>query len=207
MSVGGTPPNPLPANLNNIVMEFRVTGDAVDNSQVPSTLCTYPDVDLNEVVGTRIWNFDLVNGVFQINGKIFDEHRSDAQIIRNTTERWILRSALPAAGWVHPVHIHFEEFRILSRGLPVALGGPGEQPPPPLETGRKDVIQLRGRDQVEIFMRFRDFKGKYLIHCHNMNHEDTTMMVRWDIVGDDEGDLASNPNFIPNPNYRKGEQS
>jgi hypothetical protein len=53
-------------------------------------------------------------------------------------------------------------------------------------------------------MRFRDFKGKYLIHCHNMNHEDTTMMVRWDIVGDDEGDLASNPNFIPNPNYRKG---
>jgi FtsP/CotA-like multicopper oxidase with cupredoxin domain len=207
MTVGGTPPNPLPPNLNNIVMEFRVTGDAVDNSQVPSTLCEYPEVDLNEVVGTRIWNFDLVNGVFQINGKIFDEHRSDAQIVRNTTERWILRSALPAAGWVHPVHIHFEEFRILSRGLPVSLGGPGEQPPPPLETGRKDVIQLRGRDQVEIFMRFRDFKGKYLIHCHNMNHEDTVMMVRWDIVGDDEGDLASNPNFIPNPNYRKGEVS
>lgn len=207
MTVGGTPPNPLPPNLNNIAMEFRVTGDAVDNSQVPSTLCQYPDVNLDEVVGTRIWNFDLVNGVFQINGKIFDENRSDAQIVRNTTEKWILRSALPAAGWVHPVHIHFEEFRILSRGLPVSLGGPGEQPPPPLETGRKDVIQLRGRDQVEIFMRFRDFKGKYLIHCHNMNHEDTTMMVRWDIVGDDEGDLATNPNFIPNPNYRKGEAS
>ncbi|HEY1402874.1 MAG TPA: multicopper oxidase family protein [Pyrinomonadaceae bacterium] len=207
MNVGGTPPNPLPANLNNIVMEFRVTGDAEDNSQVPATLCEYPLLDLNEVVGTRIWNFDFVGGVFQINGKIFDEHRSDAQIVKNTAERWILRSSLPAAGWVHPVHIHFEEFRVLSRGLPVELGGPGALPPPPLETGRKDVIQLRGRDQVEIFMRFRDFKGKYLIHCHNMNHEDTTMMVRWDIVGDDEGDLASNPNFIPNPNYRKGEQS
>ncbi|HVG30898.1 MAG TPA: multicopper oxidase domain-containing protein [Pyrinomonadaceae bacterium] len=208
MTVGGTPPNPLPPNLNNIAMEFRVVGDEADNSQVPSTLCQYPDVNLNEVVGTRIWNFDLVNGVFQINGKIFDAARSDAQIVRNTAERWILRSTLPAAGWVHPVHIHFEEFRVLSRGLPVELGGPGMLPPPPLETGRKDVIRLNGRDQVEIFMRFRDFKGKYLIHCHNMNHEDTTMMVRWDIVGDDEGDLASNnPNFIPNPNYRKGEQS
>jgi len=207
MNVGGTPPDPLPPNLNNIVMEFRVTGDAVDNSQVPETLCQYPEINMDEVVGTRIWNFDFVGGVFQINGKIFDEHRSDAQIVRNTAERWILRSSLPAAGWVHPVHIHFEEFRILSRGLPVELGGPGMLPPPPLETGRKDVVQLRGRDQVEIFMRFRDFKGKYLIHCHNMNHEDTTMMVRWDIVGDDEGDLASNPNFIPNPNYRKGEQS
>jgi len=207
MNVGGTPPNPNPPNLNNIVMEFRVVGDEADNSQVPETLCQYPDLNLNEVVGTRIWNFDLVGGVFQINGKIFDENRSDAQIARNTTERWILRSALPVAGWVHPVHIHFEEFRILSRGLPVSLGGPGEQAPPPLETGRKDVIRLTGRDQVEIFMRFRDFKGKYLIHCHNMNHEDTTMMVRWDIVGDDDGDIASNPNFIPNPNYRKGDAS
>jgi FtsP/CotA-like multicopper oxidase with cupredoxin domain len=188
MTVGGTPPNPNPPNLNNIVMEFRVTGDAVDNSQVPSTLCQYPTLDLNEVVQTRIWNFDLINGVFQINNKIFDAARSDAQIQKNTAEKWILRSALPAAGWVHPVHIHFEEFRILSRGLPVALGGPGEQPPPPLETGRKDVIQLRGNDQVELFMRFRDFKGKYLIHCHNMNHEDTVMMVRWDIVGDDDDD-------------------
>jgi FtsP/CotA-like multicopper oxidase with cupredoxin domain len=188
MTVGGTPPNPNPPNLNNIVMEFRVTGDAVDNSQVPSTLCQYPTLDLNEVVQTRIWNFDLVGGVFQINGQIFDADRSDAQIQKNTAEKWILRSALPAAGWVHPVHIHFEEFRILSRGLPVSLGGPGEAPPPPLETGRKDVIRLSGRDQVEIFMRFRDFKGKYLIHCHNMNHEDTTMMVRWDIVGANDED-------------------
>lgn len=188
MTVGGTPPNPNPPNLNNIVMEFRVTGDAVDNSQIPATLCEYPLLDLNEVVQTRIWNFDLVGGVFQINGKIFDADRSDAQIQKNTAERWILRSTLPAAGWVHPVHIHFEEFRVLSRGLPVELGGPGALPPPPLETGRKDVIQLRGRDQVELFMRFRDFKGKYLIHCHNMNHEDATMMVRWDIVGDDDDD-------------------
>ncbi len=188
MNVGGTPPDPLPPNLNNIVMEFRVTGDAEDNSQVPETLCEYPPINLDEVVQTRIWTFDFVGGVFQINGKIFDENRSDAQIQKNTAERWILRSSLPAAGWVHPVHIHFEEFRVLSRGLPVELGGPGPQPPPPLETGRKDVIQLRGRDQVEIFMRFRDFKGKYLIHCHNMNHEDTTMMVRWDIVGEDDED-------------------
>jgi FtsP/CotA-like multicopper oxidase with cupredoxin domain len=208
MTVGGTPPNPNPPNLNNIVMEFRVVGDEADNSQVPATLCQYPDLNLNEVVGTRIWNFDLIGGVFQINNKIFDANRSDAQIAKNTAERWILRSTLPAAGWVHPVHIHCEEFRVLSRGLPVELGGPGMLPPPPLETGRKDVIKLNGRDQVELFMRFRDFKGKYLIHCHNMNHEDTVMMVRWDIVGDDEGDLASNnPNFIPNPNYRKGENS
>jgi hypothetical protein len=31
-------------------------------------------------------------------------------------------------------------------------------------------------------MRFRDFVGRYLIHCHNMIHEDDFMMARWDIV-------------------------
>jgi hypothetical protein len=33
-----------------------------------------------------------------------------------------------------------------------------------------------------IRLRFRDFVGRYLIHCHNMNHEDDFMMARWDIV-------------------------
>lgn len=205
MFVGGGAPVPLPPNVENIVMEFRVTGDAPDFSQVPETLCEYPALNLDEVVGTRIWNFDLVGGVFVVNGQIFDANRSDAQVQKGTAERWILRSALPAAGWVHPVHIHFEEFRVLSRGLPVELGGTGPQPPPPLETGRKDVIQLRGRDQVEIFMRFRDFTGKYLIHCHNMNHEDNVMMVRWDIVDNPPPQPVAN--FTPNPNYKKGGRS
>jgi hypothetical protein len=31
-------------------------------------------------------------------------------------------------------------------------------------------------------MQFRDYNGRYLIHCHNMNHEDAFMMARWDIV-------------------------
>jgi FtsP/CotA-like multicopper oxidase with cupredoxin domain len=208
MNVGGTNPNPLPPNLNNIVMEFRVVGTAQDHSEVPSTLCSYPDADpaaaaASESVATRIWNFDLIGGVFQINNQIFDANRSDAQIQKGTAETWILRSALPAAGWTHPVHIHFEEFRPLTRGLPVELDGPGEGPVPPLETGRKDVIQLRGRDQVRLFMRFRDFTGKYLIHCHNMGHEDNVMMVRWDIVNNPPPQPIS-ANYIPNPNYKKG---
>jgi hypothetical protein len=33
-------------------------------------------------------------------------------------------------------------------------------------------------------MQFRDYSGRYLIHCHNMAHEDNFMMVRWDICPD-----------------------
>ena len=52
----------------------------------------------------------------------------------------------------------------------------------PEELGRRDVYRLPAQERLVIRMRFRDFVGRYLIHCHNMNHEDDFMMVRWDIV-------------------------
>jgi hypothetical protein len=45
-------------------------------------------------------------------------------------------------------------------------------------------MRLQAGEGALIKMQFRDFLGRYLIHCHNMNHEDAFMMVRWDIVPD-----------------------
>ena len=184
---GGAEPVPLPPNIANAVMRFDVVGDFPDHSRVPETLCELPPVDLNEVVGTRVWNFDLINGVFKVNEKIYDETRCDAHVQKGTAEKWILRNKLPHSRWVHPVHIHCEEFQILSFNGAM---------PPPHERGRKDVIALAGGDEAEIFMRFRDFTGKYLIHCHNMAHEDDFMMVRWDIV--DNPPPQPSATFMPN---------
>ena len=41
---------------------------------------------------------------------------------------------------------------------------------------------IDGQERFVIRLKFRDFVGRYLIHCHNMGHEDAFMMVRWDIV-------------------------
>ena len=88
-----------------------------------------------------------------------------------TAEIWNLRNT--SGGWVHPVHIHFEEGRILKRnGID----------PPAHERGRKDVYFLGPDESVQIFMRFRDFPGKYVMHCHNTIHEDHAMMARYDIL-------------------------
>jgi FtsP/CotA-like multicopper oxidase with cupredoxin domain len=75
--------------------------------------------------------------------------------------------------WHHPVHIHMEEGRILSRN---------GAPPPPHEVCRKDIYSLEPGEEVRVFIRFRDFVGKYMMHCHNLTHEDHAMMVRFDIV-------------------------
>ncbi|HEV3317475.1 MAG TPA: multicopper oxidase domain-containing protein [Candidatus Angelobacter sp.] len=179
--VGFPSPTPLPAGvtIEEVTMRFDVVGDEEDFSQVPQTLTDYPDINQIPIANTKTWEFvnnpNAPAGLnFQINGKTFDPNRSDHQVRQGTAEIWTLRNLTVNSNWTHPVHIHFEEFRILQRN--------GAPPTNPLETGRKDVIRMPPQNEVKLFLQFRDFKGKYLIHCHNMNHEDNFMMVRWDIV-------------------------
>lgn len=60
--------------------------------------------------------------------------------------------------------------------LPVFMGGP-----------RRDVATLLPNDEIKVYFKFKDFLGKYVMHCHNVVHEDHAMMVRWDIVEPGEG--------------------
>jgi FtsP/CotA-like multicopper oxidase with cupredoxin domain len=95
---------------------------------------------------------------------------------QNSVENWILENR--SGDWTHPIHIHFEEHRILSRN--------GVRPPLAVERSRKDVSRLQPNERVQLFFRFRDFHGRYPMHCHNMVHEDHAMMLRWEI--EPEGD-------------------
>jgi len=188
--VGQPSPDPLPAGvtIQQVVMRFEVVADPIkpDNSQVPKVLTTYPAINLNEVVTTRIWEFEL-EGSFKINHRTFDPARADATVQQGTAETWILHNrSVAAPGWTHPVHIHFEEGFVLARND--LLRDDPLHPLDPLDMGRRDVYPIRAAsvdlpagEKVLLFMRFRDFFGKYMIHCHNMNHEDAFMLTRWDI--------------------------
>ena len=35
---------------------------------------------------------------------------------------------------------------------------------------------------MTVVMRFMDFEGRHVMHCHNVVHEDHAMMIRWDIL-------------------------
>jgi FtsP/CotA-like multicopper oxidase with cupredoxin domain len=91
-----------------------------------------------------------------------------------TLEVW---SILGSGGWSHPVHVHFEEGIILTRG--------GVAPPEWEKWARKDVYRVGAEadstDSVEMAIRFREFAGTYMEHCHNTQHEDHSMLLRWDI--------------------------
>jgi FtsP/CotA-like multicopper oxidase with cupredoxin domain len=145
--------------------------DETDYSVLPSTLRPQPSINLQEVVRTRQWVLNRENSIWTINDRIFDVNAVRATVKRGTAEIWELQNK--SSGWSHPMHIHFEEFRILSRN---------GKTPPPWEQGRKDVVVVGPSETVRIFMRFRDFVGRYPMHCHNLTHEDHAMMLRWDIV-------------------------
>ena len=188
--VGFPSPDPLPTGLRieDVVMQFNVVAREPwfpkDTPPIPATLCTYPT--LPPVNNNWEWQFVLVSGVFRVKrpgdavGCVFDPDHPAHCILRGTTEEWLLNNNI-ASGWTHPVHIHFEEFRTVGR---FTNGVPQIPFVPPLMSGRKDVSRLEPGQGTLLRMQFRDYNGRYLIHCHNMAHEDNFMMVRWDICPD-----------------------
>jgi FtsP/CotA-like multicopper oxidase with cupredoxin domain len=124
-----------------------------------------------EATVTRRFEFDRSSGAWTINGRLFDPEQPMVQSKLGATERWVLVNK--SGGWWHPVHIHLETFQVQT------VNG---RPPPPWEQGNKDVVLLGPNDVAEVLMRFRDWPGKWVFHCHNIEHEDMRMMARFDVV-------------------------
>ena len=103
----------------------------------------------------------------KINGLVFDMHRVDARIERDALELWEIRNdhSMP-----HPIHIHGTQFQIVDRDQSTDL--------PPHEAGWKDTVLIAGETVVRVLVRFV-YPGIYLLHCHNLEHEDDGMMINF----------------------------
>lgn len=179
------------------IMRFDVVeATGPDPSRVPKKFRPLPPVDLTQVKFHRTWDFDYVGGLWTVNGRVFDENRIDAGIEQGSAEIWTFRNM--GNDWAHPIHSHFTEFIILEvNGKPLpqtSVQGANERfieqfndkadPAIKVFMGgpRRDVATLLPGDEIKVFMRWNDFLGKYVLHCHNVIHEDHAMMIRWDIV-------------------------
>jgi FtsP/CotA-like multicopper oxidase with cupredoxin domain len=173
------------------IVRFDIGSKVRDDSRDPAdpklgafTLRDLPDPDFLALMAraakapTRTFRFERGNGAWMVNGRFFDENVVSAAVPQESEEVWVLQN--PGDSWRHPVHIHFEEHRVLSRNRVQVQ--PNAQFNACIDYARKDVIPLNGNEEVRVFMRFRDMKGRYVMHCHNVVHEDHAMMVRWDIV-------------------------
>jgi spore coat protein A, manganese oxidase len=84
----------------------------------------------------------------------------------------IWRLVNKSGGWNHPLHIHLIDFKVLDRN---------GRPPFPYEKGPKDVVYLGENEAVRVLMKFGPHTGRYMVHCHNLVHEDHDMMGQFSV--------------------------
>jgi spore coat protein A len=162
--------NDLGIGTTTQVMRFRVIGRCTDDSRIPGRLSTIEALAPGRAVRTRQWRFRRAESgthpAWLINGRAFDPGRLDANPRLGEIEVWRFTTDLH-----HPVHLHLEQFQVLSR-----RGGPPGQ----YDAGWKDTVDIRPSETVEVAVRFTDYAGRYVLHCHNLEHEDMAMMAAFE---------------------------
>jgi len=150
------------------LVRFDVGSRVADDSSIPLRLA--PDLEpAGTAVTTRSFRFLGGAGGLPstVNLRTYRPDRVDARPRLGTTEIWNL-STDPE----HPIHLHLGQFRILDRG---------GAPPTLQDGGWKDTVLIRG-GSARIAVRFTGFRGRYVFHCHNLEHEDMMMMANLEVV-------------------------
>ncbi|MET9658069.1 multicopper oxidase family protein [Streptomyces sp. NPDC006510] len=165
--------NRLGTGRTREVMAFRIARRGRDDSHIPAALAD--DLPTWRRSGaTTVRNFAFRAGQTQhgrgwvIGGRAFDPSRADVRTRLGAVEVWRF-----VADVHHPIHLHLVGFRVLARG---------RRTPLPHDAGLKDTLSLRPGESAEIITRFDGYRGRYLFHCHNAEHEDMGMMANLEIT-------------------------
>jgi spore coat protein A, manganese oxidase len=153
------------------LMAFDVVRRASEDSPVPDILRPIERIPRSLAVRERTFEFDRTGGFFTINGRTWNRNRVDADPRVNTAEIWHLVNG--GGGWVHPIHIHLVRFLVL---------GVQGRPLEPYERGWKDMVWLGPNVHAAVIMQFANFRGRFVMHCHNGSHEDHDMMTQFQVV-------------------------
>jgi FtsP/CotA-like multicopper oxidase with cupredoxin domain len=180
-----------------------------DHSIIPTKLRPLPVIDLSDEALQKLPHrtFELQRGgvsgglgldpvtaelnretEWLINGRPFMICDPLARPSKGGPEIWTVKNG--GGGWVHPMHFHQEEHRIIAKnGIrfnAVTPSGPDDA------FAKEDTISLGPGEEVVIYRNFRTFPtakmasvgvtGKYVAHCHNLAHEDHNMMFGWEII-------------------------
>jgi FtsP/CotA-like multicopper oxidase with cupredoxin domain len=143
----------------------EVSGAAADPPPLPTSLVRAAPVPAGAVSGRRTFVFteDDAAGDFYIDDRKFDADRVDVEVALDATEEWTIRNSTTEQ---HPFHIHVNDFQVVS-----VAGEPYDA------RSLQDTVTLPPGEDVVIRMRFTDFTGRFVFHCHILNHEDNGMMA------------------------------
>lgn len=163
-------------------MKIQLSGSDKPKQAIPAFLRPIDRIEASSANRVRRFVMDtmggnmmgIMGGGLTINGKKMNMNRIDERVSAGTTEIWEIsnRSGMMMV-MPHSMHIHDVQFQILSRN---------GQPPEPQEQGRKDTVLISPGEVVRVIIRFGDYKGVYMYHCHLLEHEDDGMMGQFEVI-------------------------
>jgi suppressor of ftsI len=124
---------------------------------------------------------DPVTGLFFINHATFDHERVDVKVPLGNVEEWTIRNA---SDELHIFHIHQVSFQVVSlNGKPVPFDG------------RQDTVSVPIHGEVKIRIAFTDpaIVGRFMFHCHILEHEDKGMMAQIEVYDPKTGPMPDGP--------------
>jgi spore coat protein A, manganese oxidase len=176
------------------IMQFRVSSKkGSDNSSLPATLRAVPKIPESQAAQTRLLTLDeyvTPNGntaKLLLNATYWHQPITEKPVL-GSTEIWTL---INPTNDTHPIHLHLVRFQILDRRnyepwlyqTKRELHFTGEpQPPDPNEAGWKDTVQAHSQMVTRIIVPFEGFTGRFVWHCHILEHEDNEMMRPYEVV-------------------------
>ncbi len=147
------------------VVEIRTTTDPpVAAITIPQSLRVVRPIDIGNVAATRT----IVFSQGLINNKAMDMRRVDIRGRLNTTEIWQVENVVTMD---HPFHLHGFQFQVLDRnGVPEPF------------VSWKDSVNVPRHGKVRFAVRFENHPGRWMFHCHILDHEDMGMMGILELV-------------------------
>jgi spore coat protein A len=177
-----------------VVMQFRVSAQKIaETSSLPAALRPVPKIPESQAVQTRLLTLDEYvnkagNPVMLLLNASHWKMRVTEKPVLGSTEIWTLINPTNDS---HPIHLHLVRFQILDRQpyepwlfqtkRELHFLGPPE-PPDANEAGWKDTVRAHSKMVTRIIVPFEGFIGRYVWHCHILEHEDNEMMRPYEVV-------------------------
>lgn len=159
------------------ILSFQIEDEGAASFSTPEKLSKYELINKSEAVNAaKPKEFELIpkrGSGWTINGRGYEsDSYEDYELIKfGDTEIWEFYNP---TGMPHPMHIHGTQFQVLKRTSGQLEGC--------LDHGWKDVVLVMPGDRVQVIKRFNTFKGTFIYHCHNLEHEDMSMMRNFKVI-------------------------
>ncbi|NOU21961.1 MAG: multicopper oxidase domain-containing protein [Methyloglobulus sp.] len=180
--------SPLPPGSDYPVLKFRVTKKEQGNNALPKVLTPITALrmkDAQNAANPKTITLSMRHMSALLNGRsyLMNDIQPDEMIPVNTLQLIEFDNGFSMGmhgmmmDMPHPMHLHGEQFQIVKREMnsgaqenyqTVAAGF--------VDNGWKDVVLVMPGEKVTILKPFNDFKGTFMVHCHNLEHEDMGMM-------------------------------